>query len=346
MGMTLPRRTVVLVNDDFSTRTDELTNAVPRAYEADAAVIDTAEAVTRALTSLGVEAAVMRVSDSLEGLLGELAARRVTTVFNLVESLANDYGREWEVPALLARHGLRFTGNGPRPLRLCRAKDKTRRLLQRAGVRVAPGFAVRGPDALDATRLSGLRFPCFVKPARVDGSIGIDGGSVCHDVAALRARLAHIAHLPGPYLVESYLPGKEINVALFPEPHAGHVVATEIDFSAMPAELPPIVTYDGKWNPASPEYAARSVPARLDDRLRCEVEQLARGAFLALGGSGYGRVDMRLDADGAPCVIDVNPNNDLHPEAGLATAARSVGMRYETLISGIVDWAQQEQRGT
>ena len=346
MGLMLPQRTVVLVNDDFSTRSDELTHAAARAYEADAAVLDTAEAVARALSRLGVETTVLRVTGSLDGLLAELTARRVTTVFNLVESLANDYGREWEVPALLARHGLRFTGNGPRPLRLCRAKDKTRRLLRRAGVRVAPGFAVRDAAALDPARLAELRFPCFVKPARVDGSIGIDRASICHDVAALRARLACIAHLPGPYLVESYLPGKEINVALFPEPHAGQVVATEIDFSALPPELPPIVTYDCKWNPKSPEYAARSVPARIDERLRSEVEQQARGAFLALGGSGYGRVDMRLDADGAPCVIDVNPNNDLHPEAGLAMAARSVGMSYEALIGDIVGWAQQEQRGS
>jgi hypothetical protein len=114
MALTLPRRTVVLVNDDFSARADELTQAGPHAYEADAAVLDTAEAVTHALSRLGVAAEVLRVTGSLDGLLAELAARRVTTVFNLVESLANDYGREWEVPALLARHGLRFTGNGPR----------------------------------------------------------------------------------------------------------------------------------------------------------------------------------------------------------------------------------------
>jgi D-alanine-D-alanine ligase len=345
VSVELPRRTVVLVNDDFVARADELSSPRPRAYEADAAVIDTAQAVARALSSLGVETELMRVTSNLDGLLEQLAARRVKTVFNLVESLGNDYGREWEVPALLGRHGLRFTGNGPRPLRLCRAKDKTRRLLQRAGVRVAQGFAVRGAEGLDAARLAQLSFPCFVKPARVDGSIGIDRASICHDLAALRARLDELAHLPGPYLVESYLPGKEINVALFPEPHAGHVVATEIDFSAVPAEHPRIVTYDCKWNPESPAYAAKSVPARLDGKLAREVEQLARGAFLALGGSGYGRVDMRLDADGAPCVIDVNPNNDLHPEAGLATAARSVGMPYEALIGGIVAWAQQEQRG-
>ncbi len=340
----LPKRTVVLVNDDYEARSDELTDARPRAYEADAAVSETARAVSAALASLGIEVEELRVTSSLDGLLAQLAARRVNTVFNLVESLANDYGREWEVPALLARNGLRFTGNGPRPLRLCRAKDKTRRLLARAGVRVAPGFAVRDVAQLDDAKIAQLRFPCFVKPARVDGSIGIDDASICRDAAALRARVAQLAHLPGPYLVESYLPGKEINVALFPEPHAGHVVATEIDFSDVPDGLPRIVTYDCKWNPQSPLYAAKSVPARLDARLASEVEQLARGAFLALGGSGYGRVDMRLDEDGAPCVIDVNPNNDLHPEAGLATAARSVGLGYEELIRGIVAWAQQEQR--
>lgn len=340
----LPSRTVVLVNVDFESRLSELNSGAPRGFEADAAVLETARTVGEALRSRGVSVEQIEVRDSLAGLPRELARRGVATVFNLVESIDNDYGREWQVPALLGRHGIRYTGNGQRPLRLCRAKDRARAVLGRAGVRVARGLALQDARALTRARLRSIVYPCFVKPARVDGSIGVDRHSICEDEAALRARLELLAtHLPGPYLVEQFLPGKEINVSLFPEPERGYVVATEIDFSGVPAEYPRIITYDSKWNEQSPEYVSKSVPAELDDDLRSEVERLARRAFLALGGSSYGRVDMRLDDQGQPCVIDVNPNNDLSPDAGLAAAARSVGLAYEQLIGDILAHAHGDE---
>lgn len=340
----LPRRVVVLVNADFETRADADTVEGLRAYEADAAVLDTARAVGAALSELGIQTEELRVTHSLRGLPAALRAKRAEVVFNLVESVNNDYGREWQVPQLLAKSGFAYTGNGPTPLRLCRAKDRARALLARAGVRVASGRVVQ--DARDALRQR-FAFPAFVKPARVDGSIGIDAGSVVHDAQALVERVEALAreNLPGPYLVETFLPGKEINVSLFPDPDAGFVVPTEIDFSDVPAHLPRFVTYESKWNPESPEYACKSVPARLEPSLRAEVEALARRAFRALGGAGYGRVDMRLDDAGRPCVIDVNPNNDLHPEAGLAVAAESVGLSYPALIARIVERALEVHRG-
>ncbi len=344
---TLPLRAAVLVNSDFESRAAERESGGPRGFEADAAVLDTARAVVAALARLGVATEELRVRASLAGVGAELARRGVGTVFNLVESIDNDYGREWQVPALLERHGVHYTGNGPRPLRLCRTKDRARRVLERAGVRVARGLSLRDASALTVKRLAALPFPCFVKPARVDGSIGVDRDSLCPHPDALAARLERLGrHLPGPFLIEEYLPGKEINVSLFPEPVRGHVVATELDFSALSPDLPRFVTYDSKWNPASPEYASRSVPAALEPALQSEVESLARRAFSALGGSGYGRVDMRLDGAGRPCVIDVNPNNDLHPEAGLALAARSIGIDYEQLIAEILAHAQEAERGS
>ncbi|MDB4974263.1 MAG: D-alanine--D-alanine ligase [Myxococcaceae bacterium] len=338
----LPTRTAVLVNTDFMSRASELESDGPRGFEADAAVLDTARAVRAALEQLGVEVEELRVSTTLKGLPEQLAERGIGTVFNLIESIDNDYGREWQVPALLDRKGVRYTGNGAQPLRLCRAKDAARSVLKRAGVRVARGVVVKSAAELTRARLRLVPFPCFVKPARVDGSIGIDKDSVCVDAAALTARVEQLErHLEGPYLVEEYLPGKEINVALFPDPVHGYVVPTEIDFSVLAPELPRFVTYDSKWNPESPEYVTKSVPAELDASLGAEVERVARRAFIALGGSSYGRVDMRIDSAGLPCVIDVNPNNDLHPEAGLALAARSVGLGYEALIGSILTRAHE-----
>jgi D-alanine-D-alanine ligase len=337
------RRVVILVNTDFESRRHELSAEGPRAYEADAAVLDTARSVETALSALGYGSSWLEVKSSLAGIARELARREPEVVFNLVESIDNDYGREWQVPALLEKHGLRYTGNGALPLRLCRSKDRARGVLARAGLHVSPGLVVKGPAELSAARLSRLSFPLFVKPARVDGSIGVDRDSICRDVAALTRRVEALANsLPGPYLVEEFLPGKEINVALFPSPERGFVVPTEIDFSPVPPEYPRIITYDSKWNEQSPEFASKSVPALLDEGTHAAVCSLARKAFAALGGSAYGRVDMRLDGAGRPAVIDVNPNNDIHRDAGLAAAARSVGVSYEALIESMLAVARGE----
>ncbi|HEX6244235.1 MAG TPA: hypothetical protein VFZ61_25135 [Polyangiales bacterium] len=338
------KRVVILVNADFESRKHELSREGPRAYEADAAVLDTARSVATAAASLGAEVSELRVTTSLRNLVSELRRREADVVFNLVESIDNDYGREWQVPALLERHGIPYTGNGARPLRLCRTKDHARRLLAAAGVRVAEGFVLRQPSDL-ARRAATLHFPLFIKPARVDGSIGIDRDSICADLPALEHKLRQLlANLPGPFLVEEFLPGKELNVAIFPSPRGGWVVPTEIDFSPVPAEYPRIVTYDSKWNADSPEYASTSVPAQLSPALQQEVCELARRAFLALGGTGYGRVDMRLSAAGQPAVIDVNPNNDIDTGAGLAKAARSVGVDYPTLIGSVLSAALERDQ--
>ncbi len=341
-------RCVVLVNTDFESRKGEPAADGPRSYEADAAVLDTAREVGKALGQLGIETEELHVASSLHGVARALRARAPTVVFNLVESIDNDYGREWQAPNMLARHGFAYTGNGPTPLKLCRAKDLARDVLTRTGVRVARGLVLQTADAadIDSRASAAISYPAFIKPARVDGSIGVDAESLVQSPVQLAMRLKQLreAAIEGPFLVEEYLPGKEINVAIFPSPESGFVVATEIDFSTVPEGHPRFVTYDCKWNAESPEYAARSIPAKLEPSLRSEVEALARGAFKALGGSGYGRVDMRLDVDGRPCVIDVNPNNDIHPDAGLATAARSVDVTYTRLIELVYHRALEVQR--
>lgn len=342
----LPQRVLILVNADFESRKHELYTGGPRGYEADAAVLDTARSVAEACQSLGCEVSELRVTNSLSHVAQEIKRRRTDVVFNLVESIDNDYGREWQVPAMLERHGIPYTGNGSVPLRLCRTKDRARSVLTKAGLRVPAGFSLRNPSDL-ARRAATLTYPLFLKPARVDGSIGIDRDSICADLPALTRKLELLnAHLPGPFLVEQFLPGKELNVSIFPAPHKGWVVPTEIDFSPVPAEYPRIVTYDSKWNAESPEFASTSVPAQLAPALRDEVCALARSAFTALGGAGYGRVDMRLDDQGRPAVIDVNPNNDIDASAGLAKAARSVGLSYPELIASVLEAALQRGEST
>jgi D-alanine-D-alanine ligase len=269
-------------------------------------------------------------------------------VFNLVESLGGDPAREAEFPSWLEARKIPFTGNSSRALNLAHAKHHTRDVLSLAHVRV-PKAAVFGDWEFDSVQLSRLEFPLFVKPALYDGSVGIDQGSIVNSTQELRARLLYLMdHVPGPYLVETYLAGREFNVAVGPRSLGRYAAVTEIDFSSFSSELAPIVTYACKWLPESPEASAfsRPVARKENTALFDEVTSQARAALRAIGANSYGRVDMRLGRDGKPYVIDVNPNPDIHPEAGFVVATKSMGLSLDELYMGIVEdatWATVTQ---
>jgi D-alanine-D-alanine ligase len=340
-------RVAVIHNVDFLSRPGEDDAVAPPSMEADEEVAATAEGIASILRDNGMRTFILQVDDSLDGLLARLNDLRITAVFNLVESLGNDSAREPELPILLEKAKIPYTGNSPTALRLAHCKENARRLLTAHGLPVAAGLAVDRVDELTDEVVAPLAFPLFVKPAHTDASIGIDQNSVVRDIDALRARVGWLRqHIKGPVLVEEYLPGREINVAIFPDPFTGVAVPTEIDFSPYPPGYEPIVTYNCKWLPATPEYAAMSHPCadRLPRELYDEVRRLAMAAFLTLGGASYGRVDMRLDKHGRPHIIDVNPNNDLDREAGLAIAARSVGVDYAALVAAIMAGARVKEQ--
>lgn len=349
-----PCHVAVVHNLDFADAEDS--DDVPSTNDfdgrANADVAEVATHITRALRSAGFTTLEFSVRDSIEQLVPVLREQEVDVVFNLVESLGADPRREPEVPRVLAKAGIACTGNPARALDTALRKDVVRSLLAAHHIPIARGCVVAGPSDPHAAKRAGLRFPLFVKPATSDGSIGIDQASVVADEAALLDRLRFLAaRVAGPYLIEEYLPGPEVNVAILPSADgategAARLVPTTIDFSGNPRDCHPIVTYACKWDDGSPEYAARTVP--LGDLVslpaRRDLLRTAEAAFYLIGGNSYGRVDLRFDASGRACVIDVNPNPDLHPEAGYAVALRDAYVPYVQLVDTIVQHAIRRAR--
>jgi len=329
------QRVAVVFNQDYEVSASADSSARCPWLEANASIAGTAEVVQGILASAGVEATCIPVSGHPDGLVATLIERKFDAVFNLVESLDGDASREYELPALLETAGIPYTGNAPSALRLCFMKDRAKLLLAAHGYPVPRGLAAWRPEEITDSRLSRLGLPLFVKPGRSDASIGIDQNSVFPSRRGLRKRCDWLmANVSPPVLIEQYLPGPEYNVAILPDPFSGLLIATRIDFSGCPEGLLPVVTYSSKWLSASPEYAAVSRPfsEETPESLRKSILRIARGAFLSLGGTSYGRVDLRLDEAGRPVVIDVNPNPDLAAEAGIAVAAASTGLAYRDFI--------------
>jgi D-alanine-D-alanine ligase len=137
--------------------------------------------------------------------------------------------------------------------------------------------------------------------------------------------------------------GREVNVGIL-----GDTVLpiAEIDFSRMPRGRWHIVTYQSKWATGSVDDvgAEPRCPARLPAKVANEVRRVALRAWKLTGGFGYGRVDMRIDANGQPWILEVNANPDIAPDAGLARMAHVAGTEYAALIRSICELALAQSR--
>src|SRR5262249_38657679 len=106
-----------------------------------------------------------------------------------------------------------------------------------------------------------------------------------------------------------------------------------------------IMSYAAKWIETSTEYQNTSVvcPADVELELAERIRQVALRAFRAVGARGYGRVDMRLDENGSPCVLEVNCNPCLDEGIGLARPAEQANLSFPQLLQLIVRAAEEPQ---
>ena len=144
--------------------------------------------------------------------------------------------------------GVPFTGSPHQTLCLGRSKHLTKTLLQGAGL-PTPGFFVVEEAPVPECP---LEWPVIVKPAMQDASVGLDQGSVVTTRHDLDERIAFLLDAYGPpVLVEQFIRGREINVAVIEAPGAAHAGAVGDSVHRRRPHFWPIVTYDAKWRPGS-----------------------------------------------------------------------------------------------
>ncbi len=331
-----PIRVAVLYNVDY----EDGPEGDP-GYAARADVCLVAASIASQLTE-GHEAHLVPVDGDMHRLRCRLADLEPDCAFNLCESLAGDTRLESAVPLILELLGIPFTGSPPEALSQALYKDRVKRCLESAGVPTPAARVMCSPsDPCD------LPFPLIVKPVREDGSVGITSRSVVFDREQLRIVVAElVTAFRQPCLVEQFIDGRELNVALIGFPTARVLPLSEIDFSALPPEQPQIVSYAAKWEEGSVADVGTCpvLHPQLPNGVAARVRRVAVEAFRAVGLRDYGRVDVRLSASGIPYVVDVNPNCDLSRGAGMARAAAAVGIDYGSLSRLLVRYALRRKR--
>ncbi len=295
-------------------------------YESEHEILDTVEHVGRYLIEAGLQVTRLGVSHDPGVLLAGLREHRPDVVFNLFEGTADRGDTEAYVAGLLEWLRVPFTGSPSQAIYLARRKHLTKALFQGAGLPTAPFVVVDSLPIPDCR----LKWPVIVKPAEQDASVGLDQGSVVTSQRELSVRVALLLERYGPpVLVEEFIRGREFNVAIVTVPQLRVLPISEIVFAEQGPDFWPIVTYDAKWKVGSREDLATQprCPAEISPRLTQQVEDLACKAFHLLGCRDYARVDFRVGPTGKPYVLEVNPNPDFSPSAGLAQnlAAGGVG---------------------
>jgi D-alanine-D-alanine ligase len=252
-------------------------------------------------------------------------------VFNLCEGIEGIAAFEPLVIGVLELFGIPFSGNSSSTTAVCLRKNVVNTLLDREGLPVPKWSLARRGE-----KIRSVGFPAICKPAAEDASIGIEQRSVVRSVRALHERIADMQQRWDEIVIQRYVDGREVNVGIVDDEV---LPIAEINFGKMPRGMWKIVSYQSKWITGSEEDlgAKPTCPADLSPKLSEQLRKIAVAAWRAVGGSGYGRVDFRIDESGRPWLLEVNPNPDISPDAGLARMARTAGMDYSALIRRVCE---------
>jgi D-alanine-D-alanine ligase len=245
--------------------------------------------------------------------------------------------------ALVRMMGYPLTGSPALALGLTRYKFMTASLLGGAGIPIPPHTAIL--ETVRAVDQHKWQFPLIVQPSQEHAGIGLDRNSVVYSKKALRDKVREIVRTYNqPALAQRFLPGREFNVGILGGDRLRVLPLAEVSYAELPSDIPPIMSYAAKWVETSTEYQKTSVvcPAPVEPELAARISQVALRAFRAVGGRGYGRVDMRLDDAGEPRVLEVNCNPCLDEGMGLARAAEKAGISYPRLLQLIIRAAQEK----
>ncbi|WP_373415011.1 ATP-grasp domain-containing protein [Ensifer aridi] len=250
-------------------------------------------------------------------------------VFNLAEGIQGEY-RYTHVPAMLEMAGVPYTGPGPLGHGLANDKVIAKTLIRDCGL-PTPNFRVmhRGTEST-----GDLRFPVVVKPRREESSLGLQ---LVHEPPQLRRAVEVIvAQYAQDALVEEYIEGREITVALLGNEECEMLPLVEHDFSGRETHLS-----------TREDRPPKICPAQIGSSLATMLRDVSVATFHACHCRDYARVDIRIDRSGQPFVLEINPNPNpaLGVRSSYVLAATTAGYSFSSLVNRILDVAHKRYFG-
>ena len=225
-------------------------------------------------------------------------------------------------------------------------------MLDHYDIPTAPFALVESLSEARAVKKAGLlKYPIFAKPVQEGSSKGITERNYIRAGDELLPCVAELLDsYEQPVLLEEFLPGAEFTCGVIGNGREARVLPiVGIRFDALPEGALPIYGFEAKWVWDRPEKPLQmfECPARVDDELRARIERVTLRAYHALGCRDWSRIDVRLDAEGVPNIVELNPLPGILPNpednSCLPKAAAAAGIGYDELIQSCLLAAAKRQ---
>ena len=275
--------------------------------------------------------------------------------FNICESHFGD-AREAQVPAILEKLRIPYTGSQLTCLALTLDKPMTKRILTYHDL-PTPEFQTfeRVDEPLDPK----MQFPLFVKPSREGTGMGVSAKSIVRDERELREQVRiMVERYQQAALVETYIEGREVTVGLVGNlvgpvarriPHDENLPRIQAGlrfFPPLEVDLSPFfetdIVYDNRLKVDLADQLTYLCPAPLDDDMVDELNWLAAAVFRVTGALDVARVDFRLNIneDEKPYILEINPLPGLSPGiSDIVIEAAADGVEHTELVNMILETA-------
>lgn len=288
--------------------------------------------VVEALSRLGWEAKGLVIPKSVTS-EDALAATRLMLQREASDvvfiALHGPFGEDGTVQELCEELHVAYTGSNAQASQLGMDKVASRLRFVQEGLHVPAWQMVEATQHDLGSTLRSVPLPAVVKPTNQGSSVGI---SIVRTAEELKAAVTYAATFDHRVLIEQFIAGRELTVGIL-EHEALPVVEIQSSRS--------FFDYTAKYTPGLTRYV---VPADLDQALATQIQRAGLRAHHALGCQHFSRIDLLLNEEARPIILEANTIPGLTMTSLLPKAAASVGIAYETLCERVILMAVQRRR--
>ena len=277
----------------------------------------------------------------------QIQDEKIDIVFNLCERINHSSLLEPHAASLLDILQVPYTGSNPFTLGLCLDKIRVKKLFAFHHIPTPRWDYLYG---LDEAFDENFPLPAIVKPANSDSSLGITNESVVDNRTALKKRIEYVLEeLKRPALIEEFIDGDEYDVSFLGNSDDQQRVLplSRSVFKGLPEGYWHMYPYEAKFLGSQVHKQGIEVqrpPKGVAGKLTSLISEIALDAFNVVGCSDYGRVEVRVDKNGNPGVLEVNPNPSIGPTDCVPTVAALAGMNYGDFLEEVLRLAIRRYR--
>ena len=257
----------------------------------------------------------------------EITPKTVDVVFI---AMHGPYGEDGTIQGMLDLAGIKYTGSGVLASALGMNKLMFRKVLSSAKIPIPKYAAVRKGNKISNLKKRIGTLPYFVKPNTQGSSVG---SSIVRNLKDLEKALKKAFKYGGIALVDEYIEGKELTVA---------VLGNEDAFALPVVEIIPLkgefFNYDSKYFEGG---ADEIVPAQISKKIARKVQEIGVKVHKILGCRGFSRVDFLLKSKKYPVVLEINTIPGFTPMSLFPKAAKAAGISYPKLLEKIINYAKK-----